>query len=490
MPVSRRGFLAVALCLLAVVATTAPCGAQSFSPRYDGANARLVDFSHLPAATPRRFAVVGDVEHPGVYETTDKKVLRSRVLKRAGSQALMGDYYTYFNSGLSSQSASIFDAETTEAAHRDVIVVTAKKPRGTPQSSADFHVAIIGLATDPVVVRLPASQRSLSALFFRLNQHSEVAAGATVNGVKSSEPLKNGDVILVNSRVDRTALADCDAILPVQQLDPPGAAGNSALAEPAETVDPPVYASLPVLDAPPPVAMTPREEAPVDQLSKVASAGSSFDTVVATRAPELEAVQPILAPITEPTRGITHVQQTAARRGTVDQADFEAVTPAGAGVSIRSLVILLALGTLGLGIGLLWFASERRLRTFPQPVPVPVPTVDVAETDRDSMAEFSQLVRGELEVEDEPVVLPAKISLHGQAVGQKRLIIHPPESLAGPHFTKAAASRDAETATTSRQIPVTAGSSADVVQTPVRSRKDTEGLLDRVLLAMQREGRK
>jgi hypothetical protein len=176
---------------------------------------------------------------------------------------------------------------------------------------------------------------------------------------------------------------------------------------------------------------------------------------------------------------------------------------------VRNLVVLIALGTLGIGIALLWMASERRLKgvAAPEPVdlkPVPWPqsppeeptTVEqlkVVEQPKQSERppvvendDLAQLIRGELPVLDEPVVLPARVALHGKAVGQKRLVIHPPQSLAGPHFG-AAAPVEEKVAAARDSKPV---ASAAAPSSTARSSKDAEGLLDRVLLAMQREGRK
>src|SRR4051812_6923182 len=112
----RRLFLTVACCLSAVLATVVPCRAQGYSPHSEGTHPQVIDFKQLQAAPLRCFAVVGDVEHPGVYYTTDRKVSRARILKRAGSLALMRGYFKTYNSGLSNDSSSIYTAETTEAA--------------------------------------------------------------------------------------------------------------------------------------------------------------------------------------------------------------------------------------------------------------------------------------------------------------------------------------------------------------------------------------
>ena len=494
MSASRRGFLIVAFCLAAVHWPDSSATAQTYIPRYDGGNAQVVDFSQALAPPLRRFAVIGDVEHPGVYETNERKVVRARLLKAAGSRAAMGDYYTTHHRGLRSEPMALFDAETTEAAHGDVIVVGANAFRGRPDDSKEIHVAVIGLMPDPVVVRLSARERSLPVLLNRLRQRQEAATGATVNGVASTAPLRNGDVVAFNSHlIDRVVLQECgDIILLVRELHP--SSSKSTQFEPSAEPHEVRVAELPQLDLP--VAASP--PAVVVSESPVAAQGLRTPELPFVSPPTLVeapsalvADSPETAAPAQPSRRAATPRVTTADHQVVDR--WPVVSKRTAAVnedsSIRTLVIFVALGTLGLGIALLWLASERRFKSVERPAPIPVPFAEQSPVDTPD--ELAQLIRGELEIEDEPVVLPSRIALHGQAVGQKRLIVHPPEALAGPHFASSPAATEKARVTQSaiEDGPVRRDSETSV-KTPVRSARDTEGLLDRVLLAMQREGRK
>jgi hypothetical protein len=186
-----------------------------------------------------------------------------------------------------------------------------------------------------------------------------------------------------------------------------------------------------------------------------------------------------------------------------DRNSFARSATVDSNAQLRNLVILVALGTLGIGIALLWVASERRLENVAAPEPVELEPVTLPEpaaslstageqssdslqtmaTDSDDLGE---LIRGELPVQDEPVVLPARVALHGKAVGQKRLVIHPAQGLAGPHFSEPAKAPEKVPATR-HTTPV---SRTPAAPSAVRGQNEPEGLLDRVLLAMQREGRR
>ncbi len=490
MSVSRRVSSSVAACLLAVFAVVLPAAGQNYTPRYSGTNARVTDFSNLPASAPRRFAVVGDVARPGVYETADRRAVCSAILKAAGSQASTGGYFTTHHS-LRTTYTAIFDADTAEASHGDVIVVTASPRDRKPASTDDIHVALIGLQIEPVVVRLASSERSIAGLFSRLRQPAEAAVTATVNGQRTGEPLKNGDVIRVASQlVDRAALSGCDAVLPVRSLDQNAAepAATSA-AEPITEPGPPVYAALPALEA-----------APLPMIEPVAiDEAPGANPLVAAAPPALVRPEPVSIQTDNAPPAAARIERASAQvsagrpeRLLAQRAEFaqrasrppDSATPTD--TSVRTLVVLLALGTLGLGVALLWLASERRLRSAsrPEPLHCPAPQPAAVEEPADDL---SQLIRDELAIEDEPVVLPSRIALHGQAVGQKRLIVHPPQPLAGPHF---AAQQPATVTASAGKVSQSSPPAATPVNRPVQSPKDTEGLLDRVLLAMQREGRK
>jgi len=493
MSVLRQGLLIVACCLTAVAGTASSAVAQSAAPRYLGSDATVVEFGEQRSSRPRRIAIVGDVEHPGVYESTTKRVFARDVLAAAGSPLVLGDYFSRHNGGLPPISISTSTADSADVVTGDVLVVAVPPTRRRPPATTeDIHVAAIGLAAEPVVIRVGPSERSLATLFFRLNQPSEAAVAARVNGAPASGPLKNGDVIVVGSNlVDRGALVGCKAILPVRSLDTatPPATATTEWSPPVAVAEVPV---LPVLEAPAPESRNPNaiaaadlqvEPAPVTGATQIAMAPEFPSPTELAEGPRLvgEEDRPALKRLT--------ARAAFGRRSAVKNAAWETPAATGNETGVRGLVILLALGTLGLGVTLLWLASERRLRTAAAPEPVPVATLpEPDEPVAEGLDSLQELLRAGASVEDEPVVLPSRISLHGEAVGQKRLIIHPPQALAGPHFGAASTvAAKAESKSAARESePVSSRAPAS----PVRSAKDTEGLLDRVLLAMQREERR
>ncbi|QDT56639.1 hypothetical protein Pan44_46960 [Caulifigura coniformis] len=495
MSVLRQGLLIVACCLTAVAATASFAVAQSGAPRYLGSDATVVEFGEHRAFRTRRIAVVGDVERPGVYESTTRQVSAAEVLAAAGSRLMLGDYFSRHNGGLPPVSISTSTADSQDVVTGDVLVVavppTRRKP---PAATEDIHVAAIGLAPEPVVIRVGPSERSLATLFFRLNQPSEAAVAARVNGAPASGPLKNGDVIVVGSNlVDRRALLGCHAILTVRPLaaELPQVAPTTESAPPVAAAEVPL---LPVLEAPAPesrppatIADSPVEPAPAPEERRVALLTDSPSPTAPEDGPQLvhEEERPAFRRFT--------ARPAFGRRSAVKNAAWETPDVSGSESNVRGLVILLALGTLGLGVTLLWLTSERRLRTAAAREPVPVIVSTLPELDEPVVEEvdrLEELLHGGVSIEDEPVVLPSRISLHGEAVGQKRLIVHPPQALAGPHFgaaSTAAAKVESKAEPAPRETaPVTSRPPAS----PIRSAKDTEGLLDRVLLAMQREERR
>jgi hypothetical protein len=488
MPALRPLILVVAHCLMAVVALACPASAQDSAPRYYGSNASVVEFSEQRPQATRRIAVIGDVERPGVYESSARRLVASTVLTATGSHAGPGDYFWRFHGGLRGFGIAMSQSENTDVLSGDVIVVPIS-PRRKAKAAEQIHLAVIGLGPDPSVIRVPRFDCSLPSLFSRLRQPGSVAASATVNGVKTSELLKDGDVIVVSSHlVDRASLGGCDAILPIKSLDTP-VETPKATTEWSPPVNVDAAPQLPLLGphSVDEVAARPEAVASVEpstpareEVSKVAS--------LEVEAPILDAKpSKFVEPAVEAREDVRRPSPIAARRHNVLTPDFESDAVSDGDSQIRNLVIFVALGTLGLGVAMLWLASERRLRATAAPAPVPLTPLPIdAEISADD--ELGELIRGELPVEDEPVVLPSRIALHGEPVGQKRLVVHPPQALAGPHFGSPASTPEkAAAASESRPAspPVRPGSSSSI-----RSAKDTEGLLDRVLLAMQREGRR
>jgi len=479
MPALRPSFPVISCCLAALL--TVPCSVQAqTTPAYQGSYAKVLEFGERRPKSPRRVAVIGNVQRPGVYESTVRDATAGPLLKAAGSQAAAGDFLTRFHTGMTPVVVATWNAESALVVDGDVISVLIPPSRPRPAAADQIHVALL-VGKDPVVVRVPRSDQTLPGLFSLLRQTSDAAASATVNGVRSNAMLENGDVIFVASNlIDRGALMSSPAVLPATSLDPPPEQPK-ATAEWSPPVTVPETPALPPLKANPlgeasqqasAVAKAKPETPDGDDFPKVAMVESFDPPVMKLEAPAVETRRASSAPVRrQPTR--------------TTEPDPELEATAEEGSPVRTMVVLLALGTLGLGVALLWLASEKRVRGVwaPEPVEMPPPADAPAEEVED---ELGQLIRGDLPVEDEPVVLPSRIALHGQAVGQKRLILHPPQSLAGPHFAMPPGSSAPAEKVAAAGPPVR----PDPASSPIRSPRDTEGLLDRVLLAMQREGRR
>lgn len=515
----RQSLLIVAHCLLAVFALSLPALGQSSALRYERPTPRVVEFGEQRSQTLRRVAIVGDVERPGVYQTTAKRLVAETVLTAAGSKTPPGYTFDVYHSGLTRTNSPVWVANTVPLTNGDVIVASVPQTKLTERSRNQIYVAVIGLLPDPVVIRIPESDRSLPGLFSRLHQPASATVSATVNGAKSTELLKNGDVITVGSEmIDRSALIGCDSILQPQSLD-------AAPEAPKTTTEwsPPV--TLPSASELPPL-VTPSLGEVLPQPEAIATLKPAVESrQEAPPVSRMETVEPISTTIPaafvakaddEKPRESRRETEVFVPRGRAQRSGVQAIA-VDPDAEVRNLVILIALGTLGVGIALLWVASERRLKSVAAPEPVELKPAVVAEpaplppqvveqatateqpriveapkpVERPKVVEkddLGELIRGELPVQDEPVVLPSRVALHGKAVGQKRLVIHPPQSLAGPHFGEAA--RSAEKVSTARETtPVSSAPAGVTSSAPVRPAKEIEGLLDRVLLAMQREGR-
>lgn len=111
---------------------------------------------------------------------------------------------------------------------------------------------------------------------------------------------------------------------------------------------------------------------------------------------------------------------------------------------------------------------------------------------------LSRLINNELPIIEEPTLLPESADFHGEAVGRRRLRIDAEQHLSGPHFAAAQQTSEPEavpeTAGTANTRPNREDSSADGPSgdAVASSRRGTRqgGLLDRVLVAMEREKRR
>jgi hypothetical protein len=209
---------------------------------------------------------------------------------------------------------------------------------------------------------------------------------------------------------------------------------------------------------------------------------------------------------TSPPAGIASPDESAAAP--------PALRTAGVGADLRLLVGLGILGCTGLGAWLwrqvLRTPVETRLQQYRPPVAPATTTAPATSPPAVSkeVAALEDLVSDRLDLTEEALSLPEHIGLHGRAVGQYRQIFHPAHPLPGPHFTAPARSEPTrESVFAGRQESSVNGPAASSLPTyrldpgprPGGSRGSTPapladdaagGLLERVLLAMQREGRR
>jgi hypothetical protein len=164
---------------------------------------------------------------------------------------------------------------------------------------------------------------------------------------------------------------------------------------------------------------------------------------------------------------------------------------------VLSYALLLA-GVLGIGTLYVWLRREAQLRLnarFAEQMAL-LPIVEPpAEMENEVDNYFAELVGNEIEIIEEPLVLPDQLDLHGKAVGQQRLIIHPAQPLAGPHFTSTPAPvREAVSSSAGGKIPSSTREVSPRPTQPVASASSgiecEAGLLERVLMRMQHEGRR
>ncbi|MBX3443620.1 MAG: hypothetical protein KF774_14530 [Planctomyces sp.] len=261
--------------------------------------------------------------------------------------------------------------------------------------------------------------------------------------------------------------------------------------EAAETILDPLATreSAPVGDAETPAvgpATVSSEESMIAPVAAPTSVQASVETAVASQG-------------TEATRDAATFGMSAdAERETAVAGGLDALrldVAAGAAVestSVMSAFAMLMAGSLGMAIAGVWLVSLVRLRVPRRAAGKPAEDRDiVAETAAADAEAFEDLVDNRLPIIEEPLQLPERLQFYGKAVGQARLIVHAAQPLAGPHFAAPKAAEAPLAVVATAETPV---ASADANErqpvTGVTPRSKNEGLLERVLIAMDREGRR
>lgn len=506
--------------LAAVFVLTAPFSAvRADAPR---AAAAPSSSSTVPAArrsmtviegTQRRtgttpyVAVVGAVARPGSFEIAGSCTIDD-LLQRAG--------------GLTDDSASALrivrrsvPLDLQLAANRgnpvfpgDVVVI-----RASDQNPGSEHpsIACIGLLDRPVVIPLRQERPTVERLMEQLHQSAELVAIVRtrfITGGKAvgSSPLQPGDVIAIDSsRVNRAALEGSTLIEAAIPLNAPEAIPASDVVE----MEPPAIAPLQELPSTPDFAGQPSLPLPGDSTS-----GDPFHAV--DESVELIAPAPVVVQDLAPEPPAEHEAALAIPAVPAIEVPPPAASPVLKKPSVADGIptgrvalsverppqgpgvfsaVMLFVGLAGLGVAIAWVTPQRqqllsRIRNR---------LLKSARSSQGAAVEalsdpFMELVNDRIPIDEEPVIFPDRLELHGTAVGQTRLIIHPAQPLAGPHFAQSAAAAR-ETAHVHeahlREPKFAESVSRSRPESPSRAAAANDGgLLERVLLAMQREGRR
>lgn len=400
----------------------------------------------------------------------------------------------------------------------DVVVVNPSSG-ASMSATGEFHVAIVGLIDQPVVVPVSRRSSSLATLLSELGQPvALIDAARTTNGGgrpnTGNTLLIPGSVIVVEpSLVDRAALANSNRVPAAVAYSAREVTSQDVLdlpVEPAPIPDHPadvgVAAQLPSI---PSASLPDASHASVEPVAPLADAVTTSlitDFTPATLGEtELVEEQPAVAATPEPVPLAQDLPALAAETTAVapqpEPENATAVATPTASIEpadqIVSYILLLA-GVVGIGTLYFWLRREAQLRLnarFAEQLAL-LPSVDPpAVSELDNF--FADLVANQLEIVEEPLDLPQQLDLHGRAIGQQRLIIHPAQPLAGPHFTSSPSPvREAATASVSSPIsspppPIPTFSRPMQAASPVDTGAgDEPGLLERVLVRMLQEGRR
>jgi hypothetical protein len=378
-----------------------------------------------------------------------------------------------------------------------------------------FHVAILGLLERPVVVPVSERSRDLSVLLGELRQPASlIETSRTFLGNGSAVPgntaLIPGAVIILDaSRVDRAALANSTRIpaaVPYSEADIAADAPAPLQADAAplhdESADVAAVAELPSIPNSEPADVDATIDEPAAPLAETVPASLITDI-----APPLS--ERIETPVFTP--DVDVISTDEAKSAVVDivppeskiassQTGTVAALDAPPSIELADRVVsyvLLLAGIIGISTLYVWLRREAQLRRnarFAEQMAM-LPFIEPpAAIEVDNF--FADLVGNQIEIIEEPLVLPDQLDLHGKAVGQQRLIIHPAQPLAGPHFTSTPAPvRETVTAAVGSATP-----SSAMTEPPPRPTRPTTsadsgfeceaGLLERVLMRMQNEGRR
>jgi hypothetical protein len=519
----RTGHTAMfALCVIALTATTAqgvdaPAPPQPYTggPASNAVATGTLASPERPVVSrtsvPPFAAIVGAVRTPGAYELPVTALTIADLIDRAGGLVDAGAIVRV-DRGIRSQliSRTFIDSEIVAAG--DVIVISPAMIQTSQSGTAD--VVVVGLYDVPVVVQTSGEITRLSTLLQRLNQSPELLESAQTRPVDGHKlggdaTLASATVVMLDRRLVRAVAPEVEQRL----IRPPHLLSEvSAVATPVSTFEDQRRwehsavsslldsEELPNLDPPSTEAITfdPLPPEPVVEEEPTQQVAMLTESTVAPAPPVLTMDLPkprveSLPPVKTADPPAVERKLRAAEKATVVPARVPSVSksatssPSSTGAAFLFLPACLVLGFAGIALMTSWVVMYSRLRASraAQQAAATVPFGQV----------ISDLVHNRLPIDEEPVELPARRPLHGRAVGESRLVLDAPQPLAGPHFSATSRSRSAEpVAKQAPEIPRESigeggGKAPEAPSRRVAGSTDG-GLLERVLLAMDREGRR
>lgn len=468
-------------------------------------------FPHARRAVDNRVAVIGAVSRPGMFLLPEEPVSIGRLGESAGLTVTgRKPLVRVFRNGRPYYgSLDVGDL----AAAGDVLVfgpIPQRGGRSAAGNPSQFGVALLGLASHPVLIAVPDDSPSLSRLLQELRQPDAVIKTARtwpISGapIRGEALLSEGAVVQLDpTLVDAVAAKSTGLIAPASPLDV-AETQSPSIQQPVETSAPPLErtASLPALpgrwdqtataadsvDKTGPNAIAKQTSLKTSRIGSPELSppelSAPFDSAPEAMAPEPPLVNP---------RRLKSKSQTLAPEFTPN-LELEAVDTGESsllGQATRSLLVLAALA--GLGVLITWLRREARRR---QKQPAQTKTVIPAAAEHPPLAPvdsfLADLVHDRLEIVEEQPVLPDRLDLHGKSVGHLRLVIHPAQPLAGPHFAAAPAEvpKPVLSAIAASGEPESHGADPAPPRRPRHTVENHDGgLLERVLLAMHREERR
>ncbi len=523
---------------------------EDFRPVAYRHSASLSEAEAIPSPDKQAcFAILGAVKNSGVYQAAGAPITLGQLVSEAGGLSTTASPMAHIIRGSGPVKHVMFrPGSSVTIQHGDVVVfhrIAGPSPDDivmTAEGIPAVHVAFINLLPDrPVVVPLDLSMASLAGVQRALSQPAGFSAGVRLyrqgsyespqKNLDSQMPLLPGDVLLFPAVTPELAQAASAIGLPAampmegsdQAHEPDSEQGLAAPASPDLTSELTISGPMDLgsMDDPSPahrsvepiatsISLAPSGGAtladafapPIPESVDAAAQGDAIRTYDAPAPPREDlhwgtlragVAKPKAVNPTRSSMPLTTLPRASAKRAETDSA-----------TSVGGLAgVVLALSLLCFAVSLIWSRYDREPTTA---IGMGAATHDLHSPS--TRNELDELIENRIPLVEEETRLPEGLSYCGQAIGRRRLILNQRETLAGPHISLSApAPRSLVSDTDDQRIPVPtvdlSGDSIRIDAEPTSAADDKprdaahklpqpqpqRGLLERVLVAMEREKR-